>query len=112
MRFVEQNPHQFGDRHRRVRVVELDGDFFGKRVPIGVAPPETPYQIGERTGHQKIFLHETQSLSLAGGVIRIKHARERFGCERLRHRADEIAVTELLKVEIIGCRSRPKGEAC
>ena len=34
--FVEQNPHQLGDGHRRMRIVELDGDFLGERAPVGV----------------------------------------------------------------------------
>ena len=32
---VEQNPHQLGDGHRRVSVVELDGDLVGQRGPVG-----------------------------------------------------------------------------
>ena len=110
VRVVEQNPHQLGDRQRRVRVVELDGDFFGKRVPIGVAAPEAPHEIGQRAGHQKIFLHEAQPLPDAGGVVRIKYPREGFGFERLGHRADEIAVAERLKVEVIGRLRGPKAK--
>ena len=37
VRFVEQNPHQLRYRHRRMRIVELNRDFLGKRAPIGVA---------------------------------------------------------------------------
>jgi len=58
MRVVEQNPHQLRYRHRRVGIVQLDGDLFWKHAPIGVAAPETPYEIGQRAGDQKIFLHE------------------------------------------------------
>ena len=62
VRFVEQNPHQLRNRHRRVRIVELDGDFLGKRAPVGVALPEAPHEIGQRAGDEKILLHKTQSL--------------------------------------------------
>ena len=108
MRFVEQNPHQLGDGHRRMRVVELDGDLLGKRVPIGVAAPEAPHQIGQRAGDQKILLHEAQSLPHARRVVGIEHPREGFGRERLGHRADEIAVAELLEIEVIGRRRGPE----
>ena len=40
VRLVEQDPHQLGDGHGRVRVVELDGDLLGKRAPVGVAAAE------------------------------------------------------------------------
>ena len=46
--FVEQHPHELGDDECRVCVVELDGDFFGKCVPVRVAAPEAPQEIGER----------------------------------------------------------------
>ena len=105
MRFVEQDAHQLRHRHRRMRIVELDRDLLGKRAPIGVAAPEAPHEIGQRAGDQKILLHEAQSLPHARRVVGIEHSRQGFGRERLGHRADEIAVAEFLKVEIVG-RSR------
>ena len=45
VRLVEQNSHQLGDGQRRVRVVELDGDLAGKRVPVGIGAPEAPHEI-------------------------------------------------------------------
>ena len=47
VRFVEQNPHQLRHRHRRVRVVELDGDFLGavrssRHCPRGSAARDRP----------------------------------------------------------------------
>ena len=63
--FVEQNPHQLRDRHRRVRIVELDGDFIGKRAPVGVGLPEAAHEIGQRAGNEKIFLHKAQALTHA-----------------------------------------------
>ena len=91
VRFVQENSHQLGDGHRRVGVVELDGDLLGKRVPVGVAAAETPHQVGQRAGHQEILLHEAQSLPHARGIIGIQYPRERLGRERLGLRADKIA---------------------
>ena len=87
VRVVEQNPHQLGNGHRRVRVVELDGDFLGKRAPVGVAAPEAAHEIGQRAGDQEILLQEPQPLASCCGVVGIQHARQRFGRERLGQRA-------------------------
>ena len=75
--------------------------FSGSAVPIGIAAPETPDQIGQRAGDQEILLHEAQALPMAGRIIGIQHPRQRFGSECLGQRADEIAAAELLKIEVI-----------
>ena len=110
MRVVEQDPHQLRHRHRRVRIVQLDRDLLRKRVPIGVAAPEAPYEIGQRAGDQKILLNKAQCLSHARGVVGIQHPRQGFGCESAGQRSDEIAAAECLKVEIVGrsCRPQPQ----
>jgi hypothetical protein len=36
VRIVQQDAHQFSDRHRRMRVIELDGDLLGQLFPICV----------------------------------------------------------------------------
>ena len=56
MRLVEQDTHKFGNGHGWMGVIQLDGDFFRKGIPILIASPETPYEIAQRAGHQKIFL--------------------------------------------------------
>ena len=110
VRLVEQDPHQLGDGQRRVRVVELDGDLLGKRAPVGVGAPESSDQVGQRAGDEKVFLDEPQPLPLGRGVVGIEHAGERLGGERLRQRADEIAVAERLEVEVVGRGRRPEAE--
>ncbi len=42
---IEENAHELRNGHRRVCVVQLDGDFFRESVPIGIAAPETPHEI-------------------------------------------------------------------
>ena len=58
VRVVQQDPHQLGDGEGRVRIVELDGDPFWKRAPVGVAPAESSDQIRQRASDEKVFLHE------------------------------------------------------
>ena len=97
-----------GTAMRGVRVVELDGDLLGQRAPVGVGPAEAPHEVGQRAGDQEILLHEAQALPQARGVVGIEHPRERFGRQRLGHRADEIAAAESLKVEVIRRRRGPE----
>jgi hypothetical protein len=58
VRVIEQYAQQLGHRQRRVRIIELDGDVLRQRAPVGVPAPEAPHQIGQRTGDEKILLHE------------------------------------------------------
>src|SRR4029453_1648867 len=80
-RFIEQNPHQLRHRHCRVRIIELNSNFVGWFLPVGVGPSEATDKIGERAGDEKILLHKTQSLSLRRVVVGIQHPGERFGLE-------------------------------
>jgi hypothetical protein len=58
MRLVQQDPHQLGDLHGWMGVVELNSYFLRKRAPIRVRAPETPHQVGQRAGDEKIFLDD------------------------------------------------------
>ena len=98
---VEQNPHQLRHRHGRMRIVELNRNFVGKRAPIGVAASKPSYNIGKRACNEKILLHEPQSLPQACRIVWIQHSRQRFGGQLLRKRTDEIAVAEFLEVKVI-----------
>ena len=101
LRFVEQNPHQLWNRHRRMCIVELDRDFLGKRAPIGVIATKASHDISKRAGDKKILLNEPQALPQARGVVRIKHSGQRLGGKLLCQRAHEITVAEFLKVEVV-----------
>jgi len=73
---VEQDPHEFRHRHRRVRVVQLDRRLFRQGAPVVVRMPEAADKIGERAGHEEILLQEAQSPPTFGRIVRIQHARE------------------------------------
>ena len=88
-----------------MRIVKLDGDFFGKRAPAGIAPLKSAHEICQRAGDEKILLHEAQPLSHARGIVGIQHPRERLGSEGLGHGTDELAMAESLEIEVLG-RSR------
>ena len=109
-RVVEQDPHQLGNGHGGVRVVELDGDLRGERTPVGVAPPEAPHEIGQRAGDEKVLLQEAQPLAPDRGVVGIEHPGQGLGGQRLRHRADEVAAAEGLEIEVLGGGRGPEPE--
>ena len=108
MDLVEQNPHQLRYCHCRMRVVELDGDFVGECVPVGVGHAKTAHEIRERAGHEKIFLHETQPLPHGCVIVGIEHPCKRFGPEGFRQSPDEITAAEFLEVEVILRRRGPE----
>src|SRR5262249_25900634 len=110
MSLIQQDAHKLGNCHGRVSVVKLNGDSLGKLIPISVGPPKAPHHIGQRARDQKVFLHEAQPLSHAGGVVGIEHAGEGFGGESLGQRTHEITTAEFLKIEVIGRGRSPEAE--
>src|SRR5215831_10766072 len=58
MRLIEQNPHQFGNGHRRMSVVELDGRLVSKPTPVGVVSAVAPHKVGQRASNEEVFLQE------------------------------------------------------
>ena len=108
MRFVEQNAHEFRHGEARMRVVELDGGLLGQRPPVRVRLAKPANGVGERTGDEEIFLHQTECAALRRVVVRIENARQRFRVERFGDRSDEIAAAELLKVERMRRRRAPQ----
>ena len=75
-RVVEKNSHQLRNRHCRMCVVELDRYFLREQAPVAVAATEAAHQIGKRAGDQEILLHESESLTLACGVVGIENSSE------------------------------------
>ena len=93
-----------------MRVVELYRDLVGQRGPLVAGGAEPADRVGERARHQEVPLQEAQSLPCRGRVVRIEHARQRFGRERLSQRADEVAAAELLEVEVVRRCGRPQAQ--
>ena len=82
-------------------IATLSGSAFQSAFALA----EAPYQVGQRAGDQKIFLHEAEPLTHARRVVGIEHAGHRFRGELRRQRADEFAGAEDLKIEAAGgCR--------
>ena len=110
VRLVEQDPEQLGDGNRRVRIVELDGRPLGEQAPLRVAAAESPDEIGQRAGDEKVLLHEPQLLATRRRVVGIEDPRQRLRGQRPGQRADELAVAECLEIEEIRGGRRPQAQ--
>jgi len=74
MRLVEQYPHQLGTVIARMRIVELDGDLFGQRVPVGIGANEIAGSIGIEQ-REKVLLHD-RSAAPRRGVVGVENPGE------------------------------------
>src|SRR5262249_18627989 len=76
----------------------------------GRAPPEASHQVGQGARDQEVLLHEAQPLTLCRRIVWIEHPRQRFGLEGLGEGTHEVAVAELLEVEVVLCRGGPEAQ--
>ena len=93
-----------------MRVVELNRDLLGQRGPIIAGGAEAADKIGQRAGDEKVFLKESQTFAFRRVIVRIQHARDRFGGKRFGQRADKIAAAELREVKIIRRLDGPQAQ--
>ena len=110
VRVVEQDAHQLRHRHGGMGVVQLDRDVVGQRAPVGVPAAEPTDEVGQRASDQEVLLHEPEPLPHRRRIVGIEHAGQRLGREAFGERADEVAVAELLEVEVVARRRRPQPE--
>ncbi len=105
---IDQDAHQFGDRDRRMGVVELDRDVIGQRIQIGELLEMAADDVLQRRRGEEILLAQPQLLAGRRGVARIEHAGNRFGLRARRGRADHVAGVERRKLHRRGRSRRPK----
>ena len=105
-----QETHEFDDRDGGVGVVELDGDFLWKGLPIGIALVEAADDVAQRAGDKEILLHESEFLSDLGFIIRIKNLADRFGHVFLMNGLLVSAAVEGFKIKFLGGAGFPQAE--
>ena len=86
--------HEFGNRHGRVGVVELDRDLVRQGGEVGVLLQMAAQDVLQRGGGEEELLAQAQLLAGRGGIGRIKHAGEAFGLVAFAQRADVVAGIE------------------
>jgi hypothetical protein len=75
---VDQQSHQLGNRERRVRVVQLDGERRRAALELPALGHVLREHVLQRGAHEEVLLLEAQLLALRRGVVRVEHAREFF----------------------------------
>ncbi len=111
MLLIDQNSHQLRHGKGGVRVVHLDRDLVGEQAPIRIAALEAADRVGKRTGDQEVLLQESKALAHELRIVGVKDAGQCLGRERLGEGLDEIAVRELLEVEVVRRRGGPQAES-
>ncbi len=76
---VHEQPHQLGDRDRRVRVVQLCGPAGVELVERLPAQQVQPDHVLEGARHEKVLLLEAELLAGLRLVVRVEHLRDRLG---------------------------------
>ena len=97
---VDEQAHQFRDRERRVRIVELDSRFLRKRVERAVFGFVAADDVLQRSGNEENLLDEAELASDGGFVVRVKHLGDGFATRFFVNRFDVSAFVELVEIEI------------
>ena len=99
---IDEQPHQLGDRDRRVRIVELDRHLVGKLRDIAVLFQVTVDEVLQRGGREEIFLAQPKFLASRGRVAWIEHLGDRFGPDLFGLRGDVITRVKDIEAQRIG----------
>ena len=91
---IDQQPHQFGDRHRRMGVVQLDRRLVGQGANVLEILDMPPDDVLERGGGEEIFLPQPQLLARGRAVRRIEDADQRLRRQLSGQRAGIVARIE------------------
>ena len=100
---VHQQPHQFGDRERRVRIVQLHRELLRKAIQCLIALQVQPDHVLKRAGYEKILLFQPQFASLRGLVIGVKNLGDIFRLDLVVYRT--VIITGIEETEVEGTLS-------
>ena len=92
---VDEDAQQFGDRNRRVGVVELHSDL-GIEVGPGVTieAEVAADDVAQRAGHEEVLLDEAQFFAVLGLVVRVQHLGDRLADGLFAHGIDITAAVK------------------
>ena len=105
---VDENPHEFRNRDRGMRIVELDRDLVGQGGEVGVIRRKVRQDVLDRGRDEEILLPQPQLAAHLGRVIRVQDFRQVLGLGFLLHGPDVVALVEVAQVEIAGGLGRPQ----
>ncbi|MNM92764.1 hypothetical protein D3C81_1051080 [compost metagenome] len=105
---VDQQPHQLGNAHRRVGVVQLYRELLVEARDRQALGGEQAQHVLQRAGHEEVLLLQPQLLALLGFVIGVEHLGKVLRRHFLVHRAQVIAPVEGVEVERLGGLRAPQ----
>ena len=105
---IDEQAHQFRDRNRRVRVIELDRVEIREFGPIAVIGKEATHDILQRATHEEILLHKTELLTIFRRVIRIQHLGDRLTHCLFANGFDITTIIEDVEIELARCFRIPQ----
>ena len=105
---VDQEPHQLGDRDRRMRVVQLDRHVVGERRELAVLRLVPAQQVLQRRRREEVLLPQPQLVAGGRFVARVEHPRDRLQAHAVGQRADVIAAVEVLEPQRVRRLRRPE----
>ena len=105
---VDQQPHQLGDRDRRMGVVELHGEFLVEAAQRELLGAQDAHHVLQRAGDEEILLLEAQLLAAQLLVVRVEDLAEVLRRDLLVHRAVVVAAVEDREIERLGRLRAPQ----
>lgn len=109
--FVEKNPHEFRNRNRRMRIVQLNRDAFREEFPVAVVELlEAADNVLERRRAEEVLLLQAEDLSVHRRVVRVEDLRNRFGKFHVLDRGQIVAVVKVGEPEFIRGLGAPKAQ--
>ncbi len=107
---IDQEPHQLGDSHRRMRIIELYADSIRKFGDRAAGLFKAASQIADSACDQEVLLNQSQLFALCDCVGRVEHFRDCFGANFVLDGLLEIARVERGHVEVARCTGREQSQ--
>ncbi len=108
---VDEQAHQFGDRDRRMGVVQLHREFLVEARQRQVLGAHDAEHVLQRTRHEEVLLLEPQLLALQRLIVGIEDLRDVLGHRLAVHRTEVVAAIEAVEIEGFGCLGPPQPQS-
>ena len=105
---IDKQAHQFRNRNRRVRVIQLNRIEIREFGPIAVIGQVATHDIFQRATHKEILLHKAELFTIFSRVIRIQHLGDRLTHSLFANRFDVATFIENVEIELAGCFRIPQ----